>query len=113
MKGGLAIMKGGLAIMKGGVAIMKGGDSMKKVLSKINRFFEGKGKMKPIDCESKDDELWTTTTTTTTNSGMPTTTTTANSELPMANFGLTTDVDDMDEVIERLNEYVGVRYSHG
>ena len=89
--------------MKGGVAIMT------KVLFKINRFFEGKGKMKP------KGGLWTTTTTTTANFGLSTTSTTTNSELPTADFGMTTDVDvdDMDEVIERLNEYVGVRYSHG
>ena len=95
-------------LWKGGLAIMT------KVLFKINRFFEGKGKMKPID--SKDDELWTTTTTTTTNSGLSTTATTTNSELPTANFGMTTDVDDMNDmndILERLNEYVGIRYSHG
>jgi len=92
-------------LRKGGVAIMT------KVLFKINRkigsrywdrFF--------IDCESKDDELWTTTTTTTTSSGLSTTATMTNSELPTANFGLTTDVDDMKEIIKCLNEYVGVRY---
>ena len=84
--------------MKGGVAIMT------KVLFKINRFFK-----------KSEDELWTTTTTTTTNSGLSTTATTTNFKLPTANFGLTTDVDvdGMADILERLNEYVGVRYSHG